>query len=143
MWILYAIGSSPFAGITGILAKCGIRKTDSDIATAIRTVVVFLFSWLMVLITGTWTGIAGISGKTLIFLICPVWQRELPGCAIFMRCKKGTFIKLYRLISPARYLRFYWRLFSCMKGLHGERQFRLFHWCRNIADDYQKGSKSR
>lgn len=57
MWVLFAVGSSFFAGITAILAKCGIRRTDSDVATAIRTVVVLLFSWLMVLITGTWSGI--------------------------------------------------------------------------------------
>lgn len=44
MWILFAVGSSSFAGITAILAKCGIRKTDSDVATAIRTVVVLLFA---------------------------------------------------------------------------------------------------
>ena len=55
MWILFAAGSSFFAGITAILAKCGIRKTDSDVATAIRTVVVLLFAWLMVLVTGAWT----------------------------------------------------------------------------------------
>ena len=52
MWILYAIGSSFFAGITSILAKCGIKKTDSDVATAIRTIIVLLFSWIMVLVTG-------------------------------------------------------------------------------------------
>lgn len=46
MWMFYAIGSSFFAGITSILAKCGIRKTDSDVATALRTVVVLIFSWL-------------------------------------------------------------------------------------------------
>lgn len=46
MWLLYAVGSSFFAGITSILAKCGIKKTDSDVATAIRTIVVLLFSWL-------------------------------------------------------------------------------------------------
>lgn len=51
MWIFYEIGSSFLAGITAILAKCGIKKTDSDVATAIRTIVVLLFSWLMVLIT--------------------------------------------------------------------------------------------
>ena len=53
-WLFYAIGSSFFAGITAILAKCGISKTsktDSDVATAIRTIIVFLFSWLMVMIT--------------------------------------------------------------------------------------------
>ena len=52
IWIFYAIGSSFFAGITAVLAKCGIKKTDSDVATAIRTEVVLLFSWLMVLVTG-------------------------------------------------------------------------------------------
>ena len=52
MWILFAVGSSFFAGITAILAKCGIQKTDSDVATAVRTIVVLLFSWLMVLVTG-------------------------------------------------------------------------------------------
>ena len=53
MWLFYAAASSFFAGITSVLAKCGIRKTDSNVATAIRTVVVLIFSWLMVLITGT------------------------------------------------------------------------------------------
>ncbi len=69
MWIFYAFGSSFFAGITAILAKCGIRKTDSDVATAVRTIIVLLFSWLMVLITGSWTGIGQIGGKTLLFLV--------------------------------------------------------------------------
>ena len=69
MWVFFAIGSSFFAGITAILAKCGIRKTDSDVATAIRTIVVLLFSWLMVLITGAWSGMTNINGKTLLFLV--------------------------------------------------------------------------
>lgn len=69
MWLLYAVGSSFFAGITSILAKCGIRKTDSDIATAIRTCVVFLFSWLLTALTGAYRGIGQISGPTLLFLI--------------------------------------------------------------------------
>lgn len=69
MWIFYAASSSFFAGITAILAKCGIRRTDSDTATAIRTIVVFLFSWLMVLITGSGSGFSQINGKTLLFLV--------------------------------------------------------------------------
>ena len=69
MWILYAVGSAFFAGITSILAKSGIRKTDSTVATAIRTIVVLIFSWLMVLITGTFNGIYSISPKTLLFLV--------------------------------------------------------------------------
>ena len=68
MWILYAAGSAFFAGITSILAKCGISKTDSDVATAIRTIVVLVFSWILVLLTGTISGIMDISGKTLLFL---------------------------------------------------------------------------
>lgn len=69
MWILYATGSAFFAGITSILAKCGISKTDSDVATAIRTIVVLVFSWVMTLITGTLSGITEISEKTLLFLV--------------------------------------------------------------------------
>lgn len=69
MWIIYAIVSSFFAGITSILAKCGIKKADSNVATAIRTVVVLVFSWFMVLMTGTWDGIMQIDGRTLLFLI--------------------------------------------------------------------------
>lgn len=69
MWLAYALGAAFFAGITSILAKCGIRKTDSNVATAIRTVVVLLFSWLMVFIVGSQGSIQDISGRTLLFLI--------------------------------------------------------------------------
>lgn len=69
MWIFYAIGSAVFAGLTSVLAKCGIRKTDSTVATAIRTMVVLLFSWLMVFIVGSQGQISAVGGKTLCFLI--------------------------------------------------------------------------
>ena len=69
MWILFAFGSAIFAGLTAILAKCGIRKTDSDVATAIRTIVVLIFSWIMVMITGTIGTIGSLSSKTWIFLV--------------------------------------------------------------------------
>ena len=68
MWILFAFGSALFAGLTSILAKCGIRKTDSTVATAIRTIVVLLFSWLMVFVVDSQGTIRDISGKTLLFL---------------------------------------------------------------------------
>ena len=63
------VASALFAGLTAILAKCGIRKTDSDAATAIRTIVVLLFSWLMVWIVGSGPTITSLSAKTWIFLI--------------------------------------------------------------------------
>lgn len=69
MWVLFAFGSAFFAGLTSIPAKCGIRKTDSTVATAIRTIVVLLFSWVMVFIVGSQTEISAIDGKTLLFLI--------------------------------------------------------------------------
>ena len=69
MWSAYAFGSALFAGLTSILAKCGIKKTDSNVATALRTIVVLVFSWLMVLVTGANHDFAAVSGKTWCFLI--------------------------------------------------------------------------
>ena len=69
MWVLYAFGSALFAGLTAILAKCGIRKTDSAVATAIRTIVVLAFSWGMVFLVGSEAQLAEISGRTLLFLV--------------------------------------------------------------------------
>ena len=69
MWLFYAIGSAFFAGVTSILAKCGIRKTDSTVATAVRTIVILVFSWIMVFVAGSQNQITGISGRTLLFLI--------------------------------------------------------------------------
>lgn len=69
MWVVYAFGSALFAGLTSILAKCGIRKTDSDAATAIRTFVVLIFSWIMVLIAGSAPTITNLGAKTWIFLV--------------------------------------------------------------------------
>ena len=69
MWLIFAFGSAIFAGVTSILAKCGIRKTDSTVATAIRTIVVLAFSWLMVFVAGPQNQTGGIGGKTLLFLI--------------------------------------------------------------------------
>ena len=69
MWILFAFLSAFFAGVTSILAKCGIKKTDSNVATAIRTVIVLLFSWIMVFVVGSQSTIAVIEAKTLVFLV--------------------------------------------------------------------------
>ena len=69
MWIFFAVLSALFAGLTSILAKCGIRKTDSNVSTAIRTIVVLAFSWLMVFVTGAQSGIGSISPKSWVFLI--------------------------------------------------------------------------
>ncbi|MEE1009325.1 MAG: EamA family transporter [Agathobacter sp.] len=69
MWLIMAVLSAFFSGITSILAKCGIRKTDSDVATALRTIVVFIFSWIMVFIVGSQNTIGQISNNSLLFLV--------------------------------------------------------------------------
>ena len=68
MWVLFAFGSALLAGLTSILAKCGIRKTDATLATAIRTVVVLAFSWGMVFLVGSQSQLGSLMGKTLLFL---------------------------------------------------------------------------
>ena len=69
MWLLFAFGSALFAGLTGILAKCGIKNTDSNVATALRTIVVLIFSWIMVFIVGSQNTIGDITLRTLLFLV--------------------------------------------------------------------------
>ncbi len=69
MWLFFALGSAFFAGITAVLAKIGIENVNSTLATALRTVVVLAFSWLMVFVVGSQGGIAQISGPTLLFLV--------------------------------------------------------------------------
>lgn len=69
MWIVFAFGAALFAGLTAILAKIGIKNTDSNLATAIRTVVILIFSWLLVFVVGSFGTIRSISSHTLIFLI--------------------------------------------------------------------------
>ena len=69
MWLLFAAGSAFFAGVTAILAKCGIRRTDSTVAPAIRTIVVLIFAWMMVFVVGSQEQIQTIDRTTLLFLI--------------------------------------------------------------------------
>lgn len=69
MWLMYAAGSAFFAGITSILAKCGIRRTDSTVAAAVRTVMVLIFSWLIAGIAGSADQVRSIDRKTLSFLV--------------------------------------------------------------------------
>lgn len=69
LWLFFALGSALFAGLTAILAKIGIENVNSTLATALRTVVVLVFSWVMVFIVGSQSGIGDISGRTLLFLV--------------------------------------------------------------------------
>ncbi len=69
MWLVFAVGSAFFAGLTSIFAKCGIKETDSTVATALRTVVILVFSWIIVGIEGSAGQMASIDDRSLLFLI--------------------------------------------------------------------------
>lgn len=121
MWIFFAIGSSFFAGITSILAKCGIKNTDSNVATAIRTVVVLLFSWLMVVITGSWTGITQISGKTLLFLVLSGVATGASWICYFHALQKGDINKVVPIDKSSTVLTILLALIFLREGLTWEK----------------------
>ena len=95
MWLILALGSALFAGITAILAKAGLQDTDSHLATALRTGVVLVFSWLIVFLTGTQAQLLAMGGTTWISLADP-------GCAISVHCSLATSTRLLRSIKAAR-----------------------------------------
>lgn len=69
MWMIFAFGSAAFAGLTAILAKIGLKQVDSDLATALRTMVVLVFAWLMAFLTAGVPDLGAISPKTYLFLV--------------------------------------------------------------------------
>lgn len=79
MWFVFALLSAVFAALTSILAKIGIEGVNSNLATAIRTMVVLAMAWGMVFLTGTQSGITEISRKSWLFLVLSDWQLGLPG----------------------------------------------------------------
>lgn len=117
MWILYAIGSSFFAGITAILAKCGIQKTDSDVATALRTVVVLVFSWILVFFTGTMSGVNNISGRTLLFLVLSGLATGASWLCYFHALKKGNINKVVPIDKSSTILTIFLALIFLHEGL--------------------------
>ena len=119
MWILYAVGSSFSAGITAILAKCGIRKTDSNVATAIRTVIVLLFSWLMVLVTGTGEGIRQIDSRTFLFLVLSGLATGASWLCYFHALQKGDINKVVPIDKSSTVLTILLALIFLQEGISG------------------------
>ena len=94
MWSLYAFGSGFIAGITAILAKIGIKNTDSNLATAVRTIVILIFSWLMVFIVGSFNTITELTTKTIIFLILSGQATGLSWLCYFKALQLGNVNKV-------------------------------------------------
>ena len=121
MWIFYAIASSFFAGITAILAKCGIKKTDSNVATAIRTAVVLLFSWLMVWITGAAGEIGRIDSRTFLFLVLSGLATGASWLCYFRALQLGDINRVVPIDKSSTVLTILLALFFYMKGSPGEK----------------------
>ena len=119
MWLFYAVGSSFFAGITAILAKCGIKKTDSNVATAIRTVIVLLFSWLMVMVTGTAGEIRQIDSRTLLFLVLSGLATGASWLCYFHALQKGDINKVVPIDKSSTVLTILLALICRQEGLSG------------------------
>lgn len=119
MWLFYAVGSSFFAGITAILAKCGIKKTDSNVATAIRTVIVLLFSWLMVMVTGTAGEIRQIDSRTLLFLVLSGLATGASWLCYFHALQKGDINKVVPIDKSSTVLTILLALIFLQEGLSG------------------------
>lgn len=117
MWIFYAIGSSFFAGITAILAKCGIQKTNSNVATAIRTIVVLIFAWLLVFITGVGAGISNISERTLLFLVLSGLATGASWLCYFHALQKGDVNKVVPIDKSSTILTILLALIFLQEGL--------------------------
>ena len=117
MWIFYAIGSSFFAGITSILAKCGIQKTNSNVATAIRTIVVLIFAWLLVFITGVGAGISNISERTLLFLVLSGLATGASWLCYFHALQKGDVNKVVPIDKSSTILTILLALIFLQEGL--------------------------
>ncbi len=94
LWLLFALGSAFFAGITAILAKIGMQNINSTLATAIRTIVVLAFSWLMVFVVGSQNEISRISGNTLLFLILSGLSTGVSWLCYFKALKLGDVNKV-------------------------------------------------
>ena len=94
MWVIFAFLSAFFAGITSILAKCGIRKTDSNVATFIRTIIVLLFSLLMVMIVGSFPTLKHLSAKTILFLVLSGLSTGASWLCYFRALQKGNINKV-------------------------------------------------
>ena len=137
MWILFAFGSALFAGLTSILAKCGIKNTDSNVATALRTIVVLIFSWIMVFIAGSHNTLSDISSKTLIFLILSGISTGASWLCYFRALQIGDVNKVTTIDKSSSILTML-MAFIRRRNNSYKRSCHDFNRCRNLSYDYKK-----
>ncbi len=141
MWIFFAFGSAFLAGITSILAKCGIQKTDSDAATAIRTVVVLLFAWLMVWVVGSAPMITSLSAKTWTFLLLSGLATGASGLCYFRALQLGDVNKVVPIDKSSTVLTILLAFFFLGEPHMAQRACGRFDWHRYASYDRKEGCR--
>ena len=122
MWLFYAFCSAVFAGATAILAKCGIKNTDSNVATALRTIIVLAFAWLMVFVVGAQEGLKTLQSKTLVFLVLSGLATGASWLCYFKALQMGDVNKVTPIDKSSTILTmilaliFFQEGLSCLKG---------------------------
>lgn len=104
MWILFAVGSAFFAGATSVLAKAGIKSVSSDFATAFRTGVVLIFSWLMVFVVGCQNAVSTITPRALVFLALSGAATGLSWLCYFKALSIGNLSKVAAVDKSSTFL---------------------------------------
>lgn len=104
MWILFAVGSAFFAGATSVLAKAGIQSVSSDFATAFRTGVVLIFSWLMVFVVGCQNAVSTITPRALVFLALSGAATGLSWLCYFKALSIGNLSKVVAVDKSSTFL---------------------------------------
>lgn len=104
MWILFAVGSAFFAGATSVLAKAGIQSVSSDFATAFRTGVVLIFSWLMVFVVGCQNAVSTITPRALVFLTLSGTATGLSWLCYFKALSIGNLSKVVAVDKSSTFL---------------------------------------
>ena len=138
MWLFFALGSAFFAGITAVLAKIGIENVNSTLATALRTVVVLAFSWLMVFVVGSQGGIAQISGLTLLFLVLSGLSTGASWLCYFKALQLGDVNKVAPIDKSSTVLTILLAYFPGGTGIHPPGAGRGGHRRGHFADDCQE-----
>lgn len=125
-WLLYACGSAFFAGVTSILAKQGIQKTDSNVATAVRTAVVLIFSWIVVFLAGSQGQIFTVSRKTMVFLILSGAATGASWLCYFRALQLGDINKVVPIDKSSTVLTILLAFFFLQEGISLEKGIGAF-----------------
>lgn len=139
MWLVFAVGSAVFAGITSILAKMGLKKVDSYVATALRTVVVLIFAWIMVFLVNSQNQLKNISPKNLLFLTLSGLTTGASWLCYFRALQIGDVNKVVPIDKSSTILTMLLAFFILHEPItKSDALWNASNWNRNISDDSEK-----